>query len=249
MALYMVGLGLHDQKDITVKGLEAVKSCSEVYLEVYTSKLACPIADLEKLYGKKIVLADRELIESRFEKEILPKAKKTNIALLIIGDVFSATTHSTILLDAKKQGIRTVVINNSSVMTAIGITGLSLYNFGKTTSVPFSNADVEAPYDAIKTNGNLHTLVLLDLDPLKNKFMLAVDAIKFLLMIESKRKEKVFTEETKCVVCCDLGSENPEIAYGTAEELAKKKIQRLPQCLLVPGKLHFMEEDVLSSYL
>ncbi|TNN25306.1 Diphthine methyl ester synthase [Liparis tanakae] len=37
--LYLVGLGLGDAEDITVKGLRAVRSCSRVYLEAYTSVL------------------------------------------------------------------------------------------------------------------------------------------------------------------------------------------------------------------
>lgn len=37
--LYLVGLGLGDAKDITVKGLEVVRRCSRVYLEAYTSVL------------------------------------------------------------------------------------------------------------------------------------------------------------------------------------------------------------------
>ncbi len=37
--LYLVGLGLGDQDDITVKGLNAIKSCSKVFLESYTSVL------------------------------------------------------------------------------------------------------------------------------------------------------------------------------------------------------------------
>ncbi|XP_053104211.1 diphthine methyl ester synthase isoform X2 [Hemicordylus capensis] len=37
--LYLIGLGLGDAKDITVKGLEIVKQCSRVYLEAYTSIL------------------------------------------------------------------------------------------------------------------------------------------------------------------------------------------------------------------
>ena len=39
MVLYIVGLGLGNEKDITVKGLEAVKKCSRVYLEHYTAIL------------------------------------------------------------------------------------------------------------------------------------------------------------------------------------------------------------------
>lgn len=37
--LYLVGLGLGDATDITVKGLQAVRGCSRVYLEAYTSIL------------------------------------------------------------------------------------------------------------------------------------------------------------------------------------------------------------------
>ena len=37
--LYLIGLGLSDETDITVKGLEVVKKASRVYLETYTSIL------------------------------------------------------------------------------------------------------------------------------------------------------------------------------------------------------------------
>ena len=39
MVFYIIGLGLGDEKDITVRGLEAVRSSSKVYLEYYTSLL------------------------------------------------------------------------------------------------------------------------------------------------------------------------------------------------------------------
>lgn len=38
--LYIVGLGLGDERDITVRGLEAVRSCSKIYMEAYTSLLS-----------------------------------------------------------------------------------------------------------------------------------------------------------------------------------------------------------------
>lgn len=44
--LYLVGLGLADETDITVKGLEVVKKAERVYLEAYTSIL---LVDKEKL--------------------------------------------------------------------------------------------------------------------------------------------------------------------------------------------------------
>ena len=46
--LYLVGLGLADERDITVKGLNIVKAAEIVYLEAYTSIL---LVDKEKLVG------------------------------------------------------------------------------------------------------------------------------------------------------------------------------------------------------
>jgi len=57
MTLYLIGLGLEDAKSITLRGLETVKSCKEIYLENYTSILQCSIEDLEKLFGKKLLLS------------------------------------------------------------------------------------------------------------------------------------------------------------------------------------------------
>ena len=39
MPLYLIGLGLGDAKDITVRGLEIVRKAQHVYLEAYTSIL------------------------------------------------------------------------------------------------------------------------------------------------------------------------------------------------------------------
>ena len=47
MVFYIIGLGLGDEKDITVKGLEIVKKCEEIYLEAYTSILGVNKAKLE----------------------------------------------------------------------------------------------------------------------------------------------------------------------------------------------------------
>lgn len=38
--LYIVGLGLGDERDITVRGLDAVRRCAKVYMEAYTSLLS-----------------------------------------------------------------------------------------------------------------------------------------------------------------------------------------------------------------
>ncbi len=62
--LYLVGLGLGDARDITVRGLEIVKRCDKVYLEAYTSILTCGKEELEKLYGREVILADRDFVST-----------------------------------------------------------------------------------------------------------------------------------------------------------------------------------------
>lgn len=44
--LYLIGLGLSDETDITVKGLEIVKKAAKVYLENYTAVLLCDVKTL-----------------------------------------------------------------------------------------------------------------------------------------------------------------------------------------------------------
>ncbi len=159
----------------------------------------------------------------------------------------TATTHSSLVLDARKKGVKVWIIHGSSIFTAVAETGLFLYNFGKTTSIPFENEKVETPYDVIKQNKDLHTLCLLDLRSKEKKFMRASEAIAYLLGVEAKRKEKVFLDETLCVICAGLGSEKQVIKAGKAKDLLKVKVDVLPQCLIIPGKLHFMEEELLLS--
>jgi diphthine synthase len=245
----MVGIGLNDEKDISVKGLEAVKKSSKVFLESYTSILQCKVSDLENFYGKKIIIADREMVEKKSD-EILKEAKTNDVAFLVIGDVFSATTHTDLKLRATEKKIEVKVINNASVLNAVGITGLELYKFGKTTSIPFPEKgfEPETPYDSMIYNRNLHTLILLDLRPLEGRFMTVNEAITYMLIIEEKRQEYAFTKDTKCIGIARLGSNEPVIKYGKAKDLMKEDFGKAPHCLIVPGKLHFVEEEALEKF-
>ena len=69
MVFYVIGLGLGDEKDITVRGLEVVKKCKRVYLEYYTSVLGIDNAKLSAFYGVPVVLADRNMVESEAEQK------------------------------------------------------------------------------------------------------------------------------------------------------------------------------------
>lgn len=244
MTLYFIGLGLGDEKDITLKGLGTIKKCSKLYLEEYTSKLVMSTKeDLEKFYGKKIISADRDLVENKAETTILKDAKNKDVAFLIIGDPFSATTHIDLKLRADELGIKTKIIPNTSIMNAIGITGIDLYKFGRTTTIPFDNKNLDSPYKVIKNNlkNNLHTLCLLDLNPAQNKYMTVNLALEYLL-------KKGFSKSHLCIGCAGIGGEDPTIKSAQAKDLIKKKFNKFPQCLIVVSKLHFMEEESLKKY-
>lgn len=74
--------------------------------------------------------ADRDLVELNANL-ILEGAKEKDIALLVVGDPFGATTHTDIILRAKEQEIPYKVIHNASIINAVGCCGLQLYSFGK----------------------------------------------------------------------------------------------------------------------
>jgi len=232
----MIGLGLWNAKDISVKALEIVRSCDFVYLETYTSRLGCDISEMEELYGKKIILANRELVEGDSD-EILKKEK--DVAFLIMGDVFAATTHVDLRKRAVLHGIKVVVLHNASVLTAVGETGLELYKFGKTTSIPFENENVLSPVDVLNMNrkNGLHTLFLLDLRPDEDRFMSVKEACEYLLK---------HTDDYMAVGCAGLGSDAPEIKYAKLSEM--EGFSLIPQCLIIPGNLHFMEEESLAGF-
>lgn len=247
--LYFIGLGLNNEKDISINGLEAIKKCDVIYLENYTSILNCKKEDLEKFYSKKIIIARRSLVEAD-DNEIIENAKIKNVAFLAAGDPLAATTHIDLFLKAKKEEIKCNVIHNASIVSAIGVTGLQVYKFGKTTSIPLENENIESPYDVLKDNLSLglHTLFLLDLEPDEGKFISVNDAIRYLLKVELKRNEKAFSEKTLCIGCARVGSESQIIKAGAAKGLLKHNFGKPAHCLIVPGKLHFMEEETMKIY-
>jgi diphthamide biosynthesis methyltransferase len=67
--LYLVGLGLADEKDITVKGLEIVRKAERVYLEAYTAVLLVEkdvlVSRSESSLDFKRSMTDRHLLGSR----------------------------------------------------------------------------------------------------------------------------------------------------------------------------------------
>ncbi len=236
MALYLIGIGLSNEKDITVKGLEAVRKAHKIYLDVYTSRLHVNTLTLETYYGKKVTEAGRELLENSMD-DILEEARIQDIALLVIGSPLAATTHFNYFLEGRKRKILVYVIDNASVFTAISITGLFLYKFGMTISIPRDNQQLATPYNNYLKNQQLglHTLFLLDLFP---QLMTARQGLDYLI-------SKGLPGETPVIGCAALGNINPEIVVGTAKNL---QLKHFPQCFIIPGTLHFMEEEALTFW-
>ncbi len=252
MTLYFIGLGMNDEKDITLKGLEAIKKCEKIYLECYTSMLNVDINKLEKLYGQKIIRADRDVVENKADETILKDAESQDVAFLVVGDIFGATTHTDLYLRAKEKNIEVARIHNASIINAISETGLELYKFGKTTSIPFplDNYKPTTAYDVILQNkkNKLHTLILLDIKSDEDRYMTVNQALEILLEIESSKKNKVISKSNEVIGCARIGSENQKIIYAKIEDLMSEDFGKPLHCIVIPGDLHFIEEDVLKMF-
>ncbi|MBD3164588.1 diphthine synthase [Candidatus Woesearchaeota archaeon] len=242
MALFMIGLGLADEKDISLRGLEALKKCEFIYFENYTSKLQCNAIDLEKLTGKEHNIADREFVEKGSD-EMIEKAKGKNVAFMVIGDPMCATTHIDLYLRAKDRGVKVEMIHNASIISAIGEIGLEVYKYGKITSIPFHNKDVRAPVEVYEMNSKngLHTLFLLDLDPKSKKFMSINEGAEYLI-------RNGISKDAAAVGCACIGSSDRVIRAAALGELGRHDLGSPPYCIVMPGKMHFIEEEALKLW-
>ena len=266
--LYLIGLGLGDEKDITCKGLEIVKSCSEVWLESYTAILpGISAQELSKFYGRDVFVADREKVESGIGS-VIEKARTNDIALLVVGDPFGATTHTDLWLRARRAEAPVKVIHNASIMNAIGACGLSLYAFGQTVSIPLfqNNWRPDSFYDRIASNksAGLHTLCLLDikvkepnLQMLETKgklvydppyFMSIKEACDQLLEIESQKNKLIATPETMCIGVARVGRDDQKIAYGTIAAISQFDFGAPLHSLVIVGEVHPLETEILELF-
>ncbi len=81
--LIFVGLGLHDEKGISLKGLEETQKSHHVFAEFYTSLMPnLSLSRLEKLIGKQVRVLSRKEIEEEAENIILTDARDRIVSLL-----------------------------------------------------------------------------------------------------------------------------------------------------------------------
>ncbi len=250
--LYLVGLGLYDEKDISLRALEILKSADEIYAENYTNFYHGNLKNIEAIIGKNINTLKRNDIESG---EILYKdALLEDIVLLVPGDPMLATTHSSIILDAEKRKIKVKVIHSSSIYSAIAETGLMAYKFGRTTTIAFPYKDTipSSPYKIFKENSerNLHTLMLLDIDVEGDKFLSINHGLEILLKLEENAKDDIVRKAT-FVCCARLGSDAPIIKTVKGKDIEKIlnfDFGNPPHCIIAAANLHFIEEEMIARF-
>ena len=250
--LVFVGLGLNDEKGISLSGLEEAKAADCVFIELYTSLLPVfSIKRLENMVGKPITVVSRRNLEEENGKLILEAAAKGKAVFLVPGDPFIATTHVTLRLEAAKHGIETRIVHGASIISAIiGLSGLHNYKFGKTVTIPFAENFSETPYNVIAQNKQLglHTLCLLDLKVDEKRFLTIKQALEMLVAIEEKKKMNTIISETLAVGIARAGSKIPTLKAGFVAELLTFDLGEPPQSLIFPGQLHFMEVEALIAF-
>ena len=237
--LYLIGLGLNDEKDLSLKALETAKNC-DCYAELYTSIWQGSLEGLEKLIGKPVQNLKRNDLEEK-SAIIIEKAKENDVAIFVPGDPLSATTHIDLIYQAKQRKIPFKIIHNASIFSAVGETGLQLYKFGKTATLPMSGK-LENVKKTVKSNKKLglHTLLLLDIDREINIHLTVPDALKMLL------KAKLVKETDSVIVFSRAGGDS-KIKYDSVRNFVKDVID-LPAVIIIHGKLHFSEKDFLEMF-
>ncbi|MCS7130524.1 MAG: diphthine synthase [Archaeoglobaceae archaeon] len=237
--LILVGLGLQDHKDLTFRGYEVIKSADKVYLDLYTSRFSSSVEQLEEFLGRQIKKIARSDLEER-SKKLIEEAKEQNIVILVPGDPTIATTHISLVLEAKKLGVKTRIINNASIINAVcSLTGLQNYRFGKSATISWQRS--RAFIDTIKANLSIdaHTLLFLDLNPP----MTIREAVEKILSLE-----RDFADHF-AVGIARAGGEDALVKCERLKKLLNFDFgEPLHSLVILARRIHFMEYECLRSF-
>jgi diphthine synthase len=251
--LTFVGLGLYDERSVTVAGKRAIDDADRVFAEFYTSRLVgTELETLEAVHDADIEVRDRAGVE-RDPTPILDAAEDQRVAFLTAGDTMVSTTHTDLRLRAEERGIETHVVHGTTAQTAAGsLTGLQNYRFGKATTLPFEAAHggdgvPDSVVSTIEDNREreLHTLVYLDIkvdDPhwsASDDTYMTADHAADLLAGEFP--------ETLGVAVARAGSPDPVVAADTLDALATRAFGDPLHLLVVPAELHPVEREALEA--
>ncbi|SDY31767.1 diphthine synthase [Halopenitus persicus] len=253
--LTFIGLGLHDERSITVEGRDALRAADRAFAEFYTSRLVgADLADLEDYHETTIEVRDRAGVEQDPEP-ILAAAESGDAAFLTAGDTMVSTTHTDLRLRAEDRGIDTRVIHGVTAQSAASsLTGLQNYRFGKAATLPFPYAHggdgvPDSVIETIEANRErgLHTIVYLDIkvgtgprgpDPDHEEYMTA-DRAAALLADD--------WADVLGVVVARAGSPDAVVAADRLSALADRSFGDPLHLLVIPGDLHHVEADALAG--
>jgi len=245
--LVFIGLGLYDERDLSLRALDEARACDVLFAEFYTSSLrGTTMEKVSARIGKPVTVLHREDVESGVV--LLRQAATKRVGFLVPGDPMMATTHVDLRLRASGAGIRTRIVHGSSILTAaIGLLGLQAYKFGRTTTIPIPEEGFRptSPADVIAANraAGLHTLVLLDLKE-DGRFLTANEALRYLIEVGGVG----FPSTTLACVVGAAGSPSPVVRADRAERLLAVDAGPPLHCLVVPGALHFAEREALARF-
>ena len=252
--LVFIGLGLHDELGLSLRGRAEARSCDSILMELYTNTMPDLKAEnLQQIVGKPVRVLSRRDVEENAEDIIISAAKASKVGFLVAGDPMVATTHVDLRLRAHKAGIRTRIIHAASVLTAAaGATGLQSYKFGRTVTVPVSRTGEfpESILSAIETNldAGLHSLVLLEIDVENQRHVTIPEALEEIVTLSCGKTEGRISRETLAVGLARLESPSMVVKAGSISELIKWNFGDPPYCLIFPGNLHFVEVEALQVF-
>jgi len=244
-----MGTGL-SERDMSLGAIEICKGC-EVFAETYTSAFSeKKLGYLSNQIGKQITKLDRSDLEENAGK-FLSRAKQNEIALLVGGDPLMATTHKILFIEALKIGVGVRVWHSSSIISAaMGESGLDFYRFGKMCTIPKFSAHYKplSFYDTLRINhaNNLHSLILLDYDPISLSTLSLEEAIENMEKAEVEYKGGIVNPDSDIVILKDLGAESELklfLKINEAKELNLKGIITL----ILPAKLAEIERETISA--
>ena len=232
--LYLIGLGL-DDGEITQKGLKALEEVDQAFVEFYTNTETVDIERLEKQTGTEIEKLSREEVEQ--EDRIIESAEEQDTAFLVSGDALTATTHYDIKHRAEEKGIETEVIHAPSIFTSIAETGLNVYKFGRTVTLPEDLAP-ESIGEHIEKNDSidLHTLVLLDINYPAN------EAAKKLIQIDEELSGR------EAVILERANDDSQSVSVMGLEEASETEFGDTPHSIIITGETSHNEEEFLEAY-
>lgn len=246
MSVTFVGLGLNDEKGLTLEGLEQARSADAVFAEFYTNLMPGLDRDkLEHLIGKKIVALTRVQLEDEGAREIIDAAHKRRVVFLVPGDPMIATTHISVRLELSKRGISSSIVHAPSIASAVcGATGLQSYKFGKSVTLPMELKVPRSLLDTLEDNKErgLHTLMLLDVRSSESAQLTIGAAVAKLIA------EKPSLEQWTGIGVARVGSLDQLLLCGKFGALQQGRFGKIPHCLVVPGRLHFMEVESLKAF-